>query len=76
MKWIQKTKLKKGVLSKQLRIPEERNIPFELLQRIKKAPIGTHIRNPNKIGKRIIPVTEKLKKRAVLALTLKRIKRK
>jgi len=31
--WIQKAKLKKGTLSKQLGIPEEENIPVSLLKK-------------------------------------------
>ena len=74
-KWIQKTGLKKGALSRQLGIPERENIPITLLEKIRKAPIGSTIRNPTKRGKRLIKVTRLLKKRAVLALTLKRIRR-
>ena len=71
-KWI--PKLKKGVLSRQLGIPEKKNIPITLLNRIASAPIGATIKNPTKTGKRRIKVTSKLKKRAVLARTLKRIR--
>jgi len=71
-KWI--PPLKKGALSRQLGIPEEKDIPMTLLNRIASAPIGTTIRNPTKTGKRRIKVTRKLKKRAVLARTLKRIR--
>ena len=74
-KWIQKTGLKKGALSRQLGIPERENIPITLLEKIRKAPIGSTIRNPTTKGKRLIKVTRLLKKRAVLALTLKRIRR-
>lgn len=72
-KWIQKTQLKKGALSRQLGIPEKDNIPFTLLEKIKKAKIGDRIKNPTKSGKREIKVTRKLKKRAVMAYTLKRM---
>lgn len=71
-KWIKKVQLKKGALSRQLGIPEKDNIPFTLLEKIKKAKIGDRIQNPTKSGKREIKVTRKLKKRAVLALTMKR----
>ena len=73
LKWLQKTKLKTGALSRQLGIPIEQNIPVTLLERIRKAKIGSLIINPTKKGKRLIKVTKLLKKRAVLALTLKRI---
>jgi hypothetical protein len=71
-KFIKKAQLKKGALSRQLEIPEKDNIPFTLLEKIKKAEIGTTIKNPTKSGKQEIKVTKKLKKRAVLALTMKR----
>jgi len=71
-RWIKKAQLKKGALSRQLGIPEKDNIPFTLLEKIKKAEIGETIKNPTKSGKREIKVTNKLKKRAVLALTMKR----
>jgi len=71
-RWIKKAQLKKGALSRQLGIPEKDNIPFTLLEKIKKAEIGETIKNPTKLGKQEIKVTNKLKKRAVLALTMKR----
>jgi len=71
-KFIKKAKLKPGALSRQLGIPEKDNIPFTLLEKIKKAEIGKTIKNPTKSGKREIKVTKKLKKRVVLALTMKR----
>jgi len=74
-KWIPRN-LKKGALSRQLGIPEEKNIPVTLLEKIRRAKIGKKIRNPTKTGKRLIRVTRLLKKRAVLALTLKRITKK
>lgn len=75
-RWIQKTGLKKGTLSRQLGIPEEENIPITLLEKIRRAEIGAVVRNPTKTGKRRIKVTRKLKRRAVLALTLKRMRRR
>ena len=71
--WIQRAIKKPGALSRQLGIPVEKDIPVRLLEKIRKAKIGSRIRNPTKTGKRIIKVTRLLKKRAVLALTLKRI---
>ena len=70
-KWIQKAGIKKGALSRQLEIPEEENIPTTLLNAIRYAEIGDTIQNPTTSGKRTIKVTRLLKRRAVLALTLK-----
>jgi hypothetical protein len=72
-KWIRKAKIKKGTLSRQLDIPEEDDIPITLLRAIRDADIGDTIKNPTKMGKQKIKVTQLLKKRAVLAITLKRI---
>jgi hypothetical protein len=72
-KWIRKAKLKKGTLSRQLDIPEEDDIPITLLRAIRDADIGDTIKNPTKMGKQKIKVTRLLKKRAVLAITLKGI---
>lgn len=63
--------LKKGTLSKQLGIPEEKNIPLGLLADIKQTPIGWTVHNRHGIGKPRIKVTLLLKKRAVLAHTMK-----
>ena len=74
-KWLPGAIKKPGALSRQLGIPEEENIPKTLLQKIKNAEIGETIKNPTKKGKRRIKVTRLLKRRAVLALTLKSIKK-
>ena len=74
--WIQHAVKKPGALSRQLGIPVRDNIPKTLLEKIAKTAIGKTIRNPTKKGKRRIRVTRKLKKRAVLALTLKRLAEK
>ena len=74
--WIQHAVKKPGALSRQLGIPIKDNIPKTLLEKIAKTPIGKTIRNPTKKGKRRIRVTRKLKRRAVLALTLKRLAEK
>lgn len=74
--WIPRKKtdgLKKGALSRQLGIPEEKNIPMTLLNKIARTKIGETISNPTKTGRRRIKVTNLLKKRAVLARTLKRL---
>lgn len=67
-------KLKKGALSEQLHIAEEKNIPFGLLKKINRTPIGKTIINPYSVGLPIITVTRLLKKRSVLAHTLKKMK--
>jgi len=71
-RWIQKAIKKPGALSRQLGIPVSKNIPKKLLLKIVKTPIGKRIRNPCKTGKRLIRVTRLLKRRASLALTLKK----
>ena len=75
-KFIKKIGIKKGVLSRQLNIPEEENIPMTLLNKIISAEAGQTIKNPTKIGKRVIKVTRKLERRAILARNLKRIGRR
>ncbi len=72
-KWIQKTHLKKGMLSRQLGIPERQNIPSSLLTKIIRSKAGNTITNPTKSGKRRIKVTRLLERRAILAQTLKKI---
>ena len=75
--WIKTAlaKRKKGALSRQLGIPEEENIPITLLKAIRDADIGKMVHNPTTKGKRRIKTTRLLKRRAVLALTLKRMKK-
>ena len=73
--WIPRN-MKRGALSRQLGIPERDRIPVTLLKKIKNAEIGETITNPTKTGKRKIKVTKKLKKRASLALTLKKLRKK
>lgn len=75
-KWIQKTGLKKGSLSRQLDIPEEKNIPMTLLRKIQAAKAGDVIINPTKTGKKKIKVTSKLERRAILAIRLKGFKKR
>jgi len=64
--WIQKSGIKKhpGKLHKQLGMPITKKIPSKLLTDIAKAKIGTKVRGHT--------VTGLLKKRAVLARTLRR----
>ncbi len=72
-RWIQKTKIKKGALHKQLGVPEERKIPITLLNKIISAEVGKVIKNSSKSSKKMIKVTSLLKKRANLAKNLKKI---
>lgn len=74
-KWIQKVKPKKGLLSKQLGIPEKEKIPMTLLNKIISAKAGQTITNPTKTGKRRIKVTRLLERRSILARNLKNIRR-
>lgn len=75
-KFIQRAKLKKGALSKQLGIPIKRNIPVTLLNKILRARVGQKINNPTKSGKKVISVTTLLKRRSSLARTLKNFRRR
>lgn len=74
-KWIQKTHLKKGTLSKQLGIPQKDNIPMSLLNKIISAKAGQTVKNPTKIGKSKIKVTRLIERRAILARNLKNIRK-
>lgn len=69
-KWIQRTKIKKGALSKQIGVPVSKNIPIKVLNKIVKADIGTKVTVP----KGRVTVTRLMKRRAVMARTLKSIK--
>jgi len=64
--WISGAIKKKGALRSQLGIKEGEKIPKSLLRRISKAKVGTKISFRGKS----ITVTAKLKKRAVLAMSL------
>ena len=74
--WIQDAvkSHKKGTLHRQLGVPMNKRIPKVLLSHIKSADIGKTVRNPSKTGRRRVKVTGLLKKRAVLAHTLRRFK--
>jgi len=74
-KFIQKIHLKKGSLSKQLKIPEKENIPKKLLDKIVAAKAGDKITNPTRTGKRKIKVTRLLERRSILARNLKNLRR-
>jgi len=76
--WIQKAvkRERRGKLHRRLGIPVSEKIPVTLLRRIKSAPIGTTIINPTKTGRKRIKVTRLLKKEAVLADTLRKLKKR
>ena len=76
IKWIQKIHLKKGVLHRQLGIPQNMKIPVSLLNKIIAAKPGDVITNPSGKGRKRIKVTRILEKRANLARNLKEISRK
>lgn len=66
--WIQQIHMKKGALKKQLGVSEKGKIPPNELKRIAHAKIGSSVAGHK--------VTPKLKKRAVLAETLKSFNKK
>ena len=67
-----KIEIKKGALSKQLGIPIEKDIPKNLLRKLKKMKIGesTDYKGKN------IKITRLLKQRVNLAMTLKGMNKK
>lgn len=69
-RWIQMINLKKGTLSRQLGIPQKEKIPIGILKQVKEKEVGQKIRVKGKS----IPITLLLKRRANLAMNLKRIK--
>lgn len=74
--WIQKvrssSKVGSGVTHRMLGVPKSQKLPFTFLEEIRATPIGKWAKNPTQIGKPRVKVTPLLKKRAVLALNLKR----
>jgi len=76
VKWIQKLHLKKGVLHRQLGIPQDQKIPSSLLNKIISAKAGETITNPTSKGRKRIRVTRVLERRAILAKNLKEIKKR
>ena len=71
-KWIQKAIKRPGALHRMLGIPQNQKIPRSLIQRIANAKVGSTI----KIGGRTRRVTALLKRRAVLARTLGRLRKR
>ena len=75
-KWIQKAVNKPGTLHRQLGIPKKVKIPMVLLNKIISAKAGDVIKNPAKVGRKVIKVTRLLEERAILARNLKKIAQK
>jgi hypothetical protein len=71
-RWIQKAIKEPGALRGQLGIKEGQTIPARVLERIQSAETGETV---SADGKRV-RVTTKLKRRAALAKTLKRLSKK
>ena len=67
----EKITMEKGKLSKELGIPEEKNIPMTLLRKLAKVPNGEMFEHKGKSKK----MTAGLKKRVTLAITLKGFKK-
>ncbi|HEX9740620.1 MAG TPA: hypothetical protein VGA29_07580 [Ignavibacteriaceae bacterium] len=74
-KFIQGAVKKPGSLSRQLGIPVKEKIPISLLDKIIHARAGQIITNPTKMGKKRVKVTKLLERRAILARTLKKLRR-
>lgn len=68
---FKKFKIKKGALSKQVEIPEKKDIPLTLLRKIVKTKTNEKLKNPTKSGKKRMKATRLLKKRAQFALNMK-----
>ena len=66
-----KIEMDKGKLSRELGIPEEKNIPMTLLRKLAKVPNGEMFEHKGKSMK----MTPGLKKRVTLAITLKGFKK-
>jgi len=75
-KWVQGAfaNHKAGSLHRQLGVPYDKKIPKSFLVVIKRTTIGEVARNPTKTGKRRVTVTRLLKKRGVLAHTVRGFK--
>jgi hypothetical protein len=67
---------KEGSLHRMLGVPKSEPIPFMLADKTCHTPVGKTFKNPVQTGDNKIKVTLLKKRRACLALTLKRIGRK
>lgn len=70
--WIPEAIKTKSSLRKKLNVPVGKKIDMSVLEKIKKQPIGTHVSYRGKTH----TITRKLKKRAVLAHTLRQMQKK
>jgi hypothetical protein len=71
-KWIQKIDSKPCATHRKLHIRCDKKIPFSLLEKCKRAAVGSTFVNPTKTGLKKYKVTAGLKKSCVLALNKKR----
>lgn len=71
-KWMQKAVKNPGALRRQLGVKSGQTIPASTLQKIRNAKVGSTI----KIGGESRRITPTLKRRAVLALTFKKYRKK
>jgi hypothetical protein len=65
--WLHKVGMKKGGLRNQLNVPKGKTIPPGVLDKLAEGNVGTHVQYRGKSVK----ITPKMKKRAVLARTMK-----
>jgi len=70
--WIPYAVKSKSALRKQLHVPVGQTISMGTLQEIKNKETGSHVQSHGKS----VPVTKSLKKRATLAMTLKKLQKK
>jgi hypothetical protein len=70
--WIPSAVKSKSALRKQLHMPEGEPINMGTLQKIKQQKLHSHVQSHGKS----VPVTKCLKKRATLAMTLKKLQKK
>ena len=75
-RWIQRAIHRPGKLHSDLGIVKGKKIPMSLLNKIVGAKAGQRITNPTSVGRKRILVTRKIEQRAILARSLKRLKRK
>lgn len=71
--WIRTAVKNPGALHRQLGVDSDERIPVTFMRSIRGAKIGETVKNPTEIGVRKIRVTPTLKRRVVLALTLREL---
>lgn len=70
--WIPYAVKSKSALRSRLHVPVSEPIRMETLQKIKNQEVGSHVSSYGKS----VPVTKALKKKATLAMTLKKLQKK